>query len=120
MSQDGKGNKIFGIILIVVPIIALIFGSNEPAMQTDQAAIVMTGMIFFGIIMLASGSKKRSQPISSSPNYHVPVAQVSNEPFAYCPYCGSEVTTERTQYCTSCGRLLQSVTSTQHHGFSSQ
>jgi len=51
MSQDAKGNKIFGIILIVVPIIALVFGGNEPAMQTDQAALVMTGMIFFGIII---------------------------------------------------------------------
>ena len=95
------------------------FGGNEPAMQTDQAALVMTGMIFFGIIILASAGRNRGHPVSPSTSYNVPSTQVSKEPFAYCPYCGSEVTDERAQYCTGCGRLIQSVTSIQEHGFSS-
>ncbi len=61
MSNNPNCGELIGFLLIAFPIIALIFGSDEPAMQTDNAAIVMTGMIFFGIVIGVNASKKRAQ-----------------------------------------------------------
>ena len=59
MSGDGLGEMLLGAIFLIVTILALLFGSNEPAMQTDNAAILMTAMIIIGIIMIANGQSKR-------------------------------------------------------------
>ena len=104
-----------GFLLIAIPIFALVFGSDEPAMQTDNAAMVFTGMIFFGIIMMASSSKNKAKsttPIqlqrreirtstvaptayhqsSSSQMTHgnTTGTQVITRVLVVCPYCGSK------------------------------
>ncbi len=118
MSQNNRGNMCFGIILIVAPIIALIFGSDEPAMQTDNAALVMTGMIVVGIIMLASSGKKKTQTVSTTTVYQAPIAQTISAPPAYCSHCGAPITLENAQYCASCGKQVISDAKIQYHGFS--
>jgi hypothetical protein len=67
MAENSGCGKLMGFLLIAFPIIALVFGSDEPAMQTDNAAIVMTGMIFVGIIMLGSSNKKKTQAVRPVP-----------------------------------------------------
>ena len=56
-----------GFILLATAVFALLFGSDEPAMQTDNAAIVVTGMIFFGIILMASNQPKKPVVIAPTP-----------------------------------------------------
>ena len=104
-----------GIIFVNLPIFSLIFGSDEPAMQTDNAAIVMTGMIFIGIVMLAKNSPKHKTnavtpvqmqrriirpasiehaviPQSSSVMTHGSISgrEVITRVLVVCPYCGSK------------------------------
>ncbi len=67
MAENSGCGRLMGMLLIAFPIFALIFGSDEPAMQTDNAALVMTGMIFVGIIMLGTSNKKKVQAVSSAP-----------------------------------------------------
>lgn len=117
MSEKNNGNLCFGIILIVAPIIALLFGSDEPAMQTDQAALLFTGMIFFGIIMIASANKKRPQTISPVTVQYAPTTPTHVEgPLSFCPHCGSRVTIDDAQYCSSCGKAIQSTSKTYQDG----
>ena len=118
MSQGNKGNQCFGLILIIMPIIALIFGSDKPAMQTDNAAIVMTGMIFVGIILLASGNKKAPQTYGTAPAYQMSSTQPVSRSVSYCPHCGAEISIDDAQYCSFCGKDVHVSSSTQHHGFS--
>jgi len=66
MGNNPNGGEILGFILVAFPIIALIFGSDEPAMQTDAAAMVFTGMIFFGIVIGVNSSKRRTQAQAQS------------------------------------------------------
>ena len=61
MGNNPNGGELLGFLLIALPVIALIFGSDEPAMQTDAAAMVFTGMIFFGIVIGVNSSKRRTQ-----------------------------------------------------------
>lgn len=61
MGNNPNGGELLGFLLIALPIFALIFGSDEPAMQTDAAAMVFTGMIFFGIVIGVNSSKRRTQ-----------------------------------------------------------
>jgi ABC-type nitrate/sulfonate/bicarbonate transport system permease component len=114
MAENQACGKFMGFLLIAIPIFALIFGSDEPAMQTDNAAIVMTGMIFFGIIMMANSSKNKTKsttpiqmqrrdirtssvertfiPQSSSTMTHgnTTGTQVITRVLVVCPYCGSK------------------------------
>ncbi len=99
--------------MVAFPIIALFFGSDEPAMQTDNAALVMTGMIVFGIILMASNQQKR-KPVAPTPVYtqrresmlqarasmanpqpsstmihgSAPTKEVITKILVVCPYCG--------------------------------
>jgi len=61
VSSEGLGEMFLGALFVIVTILALLFGSDEPAMQTDNAAILMTAMIIVGIIMIANGSSKRKR-----------------------------------------------------------
>ena len=113
MAQESKGGFCMGFLLVAIPVFALIFGSDEPAMQTDNAAIVMTGMIFFGIILMASNQSKRkstatapvysqrrenlmlartamatAQPSSTMMHGSVPQREVITKVLVVCPYCG--------------------------------
>jgi len=118
MSQQNNGNLCFGIILIVAPIVALLFGSDEPAMQTDQAALIFTGMIFFGIVMIASANKKKIQTMNTAPTYQMPITQTVTSPVSYCPHCGASISVVEAQYCAICGKAVHVSSKTQHHGFS--
>ncbi|MFW9979074.1 MAG: zinc-ribbon domain-containing protein [Candidatus Thorarchaeota archaeon] len=123
MSQQSNGNRCMGLFLIVIPIFALIFGSDEPAMQTDNAALVMTGMLVVGIILLASSSKKKASVSSAAyPTYptYYPTQTSSTEGSVmthgsggmqpsssrYCPHCGTPVSVSGARYCESCGASI--------------
>lgn len=123
MSQNSSScNRLMGIILIALPFIALIFGSDEPAMQTDNAALVMTGMIFFGIILLASSGKKSqvsttSQPYMSTQSYDSSTSYSDGSTSgmdsptptrggSYCPYCGTSIAVSGARFCPGCGASL--------------
>ena len=115
MAQNSGCGFLMGFLLVAFPVIALIFGSDEPAMQTDNAALVMTGMIFFGIIMMASNSSKRKttvstpiqtqrrqvmtqarmavvnpQPSSTMTHGSIPGREVITKILVICPYCGAK------------------------------
>ena len=104
MAQDSKCGTLMGILLIAFPIIALIFGNDEPAMQSDQAAFVMTAMIFIGVIMLANSNKKQnaSTPAKTPVVYAKQVVPNTR----YCPYCGAPLSTTDARYCSRCGTEL--------------
>ena len=104
MTQNNNGAKVVGLILIAFPIIALLFGSNEPSMQTDQAAIVMTGMIFVGIITLANANKK--SPTPNTTQHYQPIEPVtqSSPSKKFCPYCGTQITIDDARFCPRCGK----------------
>ena len=122
MAENPTCGIALGVLLLVFPIIALIFGSNEPAMQTDNAALVMTGMMFFGIIMIASNSSKRSkmkteptQVYAATPTYTtgdqiVPqhTSHKMQEGSSFCPYCGAAVTALDAKFCAKCGAEIRS------------
>lgn len=103
MTEKSNGGIVLGIILIVLPIIALLFGSNEPAMQTDQATLVMTAMIVIGIITIVNSKAKQE----STPTAHavVPKPVVPQAP-AYCPQCGAPITLSDARFCPKCGGAL--------------
>jgi hypothetical protein len=117
MAENPNCGIALGVLLLVFPIIALIFGSNEPAMQTDNAALVMTGMMFFGIIMIATNSSKRSkmnsqptQLYAATPTYTTGdqmapqhTSQVMQEGGSFCPYCGAAVNKPGAKFCAKCG-----------------
>ncbi len=108
MAQDKSCGIAMGLLLIVVPIFALFFGTDEPAMQTDQAALVMTAMIIIGIITIVNSKNKQdvSQPIPTQPPApFVPDTQTV-QTSSFCPYCGAQVTTSGLRYCASCGKEL--------------
>lgn len=117
MSQQSNAScdMLFGIILIGLPFFALLFGSDEPAMQTDNAALVMTGMIFFGIIMLASASskrKKKSATTYTQPTYtHQSTPVIATTVNGYCQYCGTSHTEPDARFCSRCGKSLSSTSS---------
>jgi len=114
MAENQSCGTVMGFLLVAIPIFALIFGSDEPAMQTDNAAIVMTGMIFFGIIMMANSSKNKTKsttpiqvqrrdirtssvqhtiiPVSSSQMTHGNTTgrEVITRVLVVCPYCGAK------------------------------
>ena len=115
MAENQTCGTLMGILFVTLPIFALIFGSDEPAMQTDNAAIVMTGMIFIGIVMLAKNSPKHKTnavtpvqmqrriirpasiehaviPQSSSVMTHGSISgrEVITRVLVVCPYCGSK------------------------------
>lgn len=73
MAENQSCGSFMGFLLLVIPIFALIVGSDEPAMQTDNAAIVMTGMIVVGIIMMASSSSKRKSQSTTPIQYTTPI-----------------------------------------------
>lgn len=109
MTQDKNCGTALGLLLIIVPILALFFGSDELAMQTDQAALVMTAMIFIGVITIANSRNKQavSQP-THSPAPIAMEAQVtqSSSTSSFCPYCGAQVTASGVRYCAGCGKEL--------------
>lgn len=110
MAQDKSCGIAMGLLLIVVPIFALFFGTDEPAMQTDQAALVMTAMIIIGVITIANSRNKQtvSQPTyvtTQSPAPFVTDTQTVQKS-SFCPYCGAQVTTSGLRYCASCGKEL--------------
>jgi len=70
MTNNPNCGELIGFLLVAFPIIALIFGSDEPAMQTDNAAIIMTGMIFFGIVIGVNSSKRRTQARTATTTTH--------------------------------------------------
>ena len=121
MSQNNNGNRCMGILLLVIPFIALIFGSDEPAMQTDNAALLMTGMIFFGIILIASSGKKSSNvtPSVTSSSYTSLYSEGSTvshgasgphtSPKRYCPHCGASIEVAGARFCESCGETLSNT-----------
>jgi len=115
MAENKSCGALMGFLLVTIPIFALIVGSDEPAMQTDNAAIVMTGMIFFGIIMMANSSKNKTK--SATPTQvlgrdirttsvgqtvipHTTSSQMTHgyttgrevitRVLVVCPYCGSK------------------------------
>lgn len=103
MTERSNGGIIIGIILIVLPIMALLFGSDEPAMQGEQAALVMTAMIVIGIITIVNSKAKRE----STPTAHAAVPQpVVPQASAYCPKCGAPITLSDAQFCPKCGGAL--------------
>ena len=103
MTERSNGGIVLGIILVVFPIIALIFGGDEPAMQGEQAALVMTAMIVIGIITIVNSKAKPE----STPTAHAVVPQpvVSQSP-AYCPQCGAPITLSEAKFCPKCGGAL--------------
>jgi len=103
MTENSNCGILIGIILVVFPIMALLFGSDEPAMQTDQAALVMTAMIVIGIITIVNNKSKQK----STPTTHavVPQAVVPQSP-AYCPQCGAPTTSSDAKFCAKCGGAL--------------
>lgn len=103
MTERSNGGIVLGIILVVFPIIALIFGGDEPAMQGEQAALVMTAMIVIGIITIVNSKAKQE----STPTAHAVVPQpvVSQSP-AYCPQCGAPITLSDARFCPKCGGAL--------------
>ena len=98
MTERSNGGILLGIILVVLPIMALLFGSEEPAMQGEQAALVMTAMIVIGIITIVNSKAK---PESTPTAY----AAVSQSP-AYCPQCGAPITLSEARFCPKCGGAL--------------
>ena len=103
MTENSNCGILLGIILIAFPIMALIFGSDEPAMQTDQAALVMTAMIVIGIITIANSKAKQE----STPTAHAAVPQpVVPQASAYCPKCGAPITLSDAKFCPKCGGSL--------------
>ncbi len=110
MTQDKNCGTALGLLLIIVPILALFFGTDEPAMQTDQAPLVMTAMIIIGIITISNSRRNQavSQPTyvpTQAPTQSIPDTQAirtSN----FCPYCGAQITTSGVKFCTSCGKEL--------------
>ncbi len=103
MTERSNGGIVLGIILVVFPIIALIFGGDEPAMQGEQAALVMTAMIVIGIITIVNSKAKQE----STPTAYAAVPQpvVSQSP-AYCPQCGAPITLSEAKFCPKCGGAL--------------
>ena len=67
MAQQSKCGFVMGFLLLATAVFALLFGTDEPAMQTDNAAIVVTGMIFFGIVLMASNQPKKPVVIAPTP-----------------------------------------------------
>ena len=110
MTQNTTGSKVLGMIFIILPIAAALFGSDEPAMQTEQAPLVMTAMIVIGIIMLVNASNKQaaSPPTTYSPAPATSVVQSSpSAPTSkFCPYCGAAISVAGARYCDGCGREL--------------
>ncbi len=110
MSKDNRGSLVFGLILIGFPIAALLFGSNEPAMQTDQAGLLMTAMIIIGVITIANSRNK--QVISQTTQSPAPIVMDTQvtQPIintsSFCPFCGVQVTSSSVRYCASCGKEL--------------
>lgn len=108
MAQDKNCGIALGLLLIVVPIFALFFGTDEAAMQTDQAALVMTAMIVLGIITIVNSKNK--QDVSQTQPTHSPAPFTTNTQTAqtasFCPYCGAQVTATDVMYCASCGKEL--------------
>ncbi len=103
MTERSNGGIVLGIILIVFPIMALLFGSDEPAMQTDQAALIMTAMIVIGIITIVNSKAKQE----STPTAHIAVPQpVAPQASAYCPQCGAPITLSDARFCPKCGGAL--------------
>ncbi|TFG04982.1 hypothetical protein EU538_11795 [Candidatus Thorarchaeota archaeon] len=49
-AEDPEHGLLVAVFLIVCPIVASPFGSDEPTVETDNAAVVMTGMTLIGII----------------------------------------------------------------------
>ncbi len=110
MTQDKNCGTALGLLLIIVPILALFFGTDEPAMQTDQAALVMTAMIIIGVITIANSRNKQtvSQPTyvtTQAPTQFTTDTQAIHTS-SFCPYCGAQITTSGVKYCTSCGKEL--------------
>jgi len=108
MTENSNCGILFGIILIVFPILALLFGSDEPGMQTEQSALVMTAMIVIGIITIVnSKSKQKSTPTAPAviPQAVVPQSVISQSP-AYCPQCGAPITLSGARFCPQCGGAL--------------
>lgn len=114
MAQNSNCDLLMGILLVAMPIITLLFGNDEPAMQTDQAALVMTGMIFVGIIMIANSRKKSQQTPQPVQTVSIPASshQMTSGPSSavrpsrYCPYCGSPILESDARFCAGCGSSL--------------
>lgn len=106
MSQNSSCGKFFGLLFIVFPIIALVFGNDEAAMQTDQVAIVMTAMILIGVIIIVNSSRPGSDspPIYSSDT--IPSASQPSSGPRFCSYCGAQVSSIEAKYCNECGHKL--------------
>jgi ribosomal protein S27AE len=103
MTEKSNGGILLGIILIVLPIMALLFGSNEPAMQGEQAALVMTAMIVIGIITIVNSKAKQE----SAPTAYTAVSQpIVTQSSAYCPQCGAPITLSDAKFCPKCGGAL--------------
>ncbi|MCK4566900.1 MAG: hypothetical protein KAU48_06290 [Candidatus Thorarchaeota archaeon] len=105
MAQDKNCGTALGLILIIVPIFALLFGTDEPAMQTDQAALVMTAMIIIGVITIANSRNK--QAISQPTQVHTQIPTQSTtdtqviKVLVICPYCGAK-TEQGIGKCQNC------------------
>lgn len=110
MTQQSNGSRCMGLLFIIVPILALTFGTNEPALQTDQAAIVMTLMIVLGVIMLASSGRQTTtstQSYSPTPQTTTPgSASSETQTVKFCPYCGAQITKPNAKFCAECGSQL--------------
>jgi len=103
VTENSNCKILLGVILIAVPMTALLFGSDEPAMRTHQATLVMTAMIMIGIIMLGTNvSKQKSTPTTHAA---VPQSVVLQAP-AYCPQCGASITSWDVKFCAKCGGPL--------------
>ena len=103
MTEKSNGGILLGIILIVLPIMALLFGSNEPAMQGEQAALVMTAMIVIGIITIVNSKAKQESTPSAQAAVPQPVVPQAS---AYCPKCGTPITLSDAKFCPKCGGSL--------------
>jgi len=91
IAQNNKGGKLIGMMFIVIPIAALIFGSDEPAMQGEQAALVMTAMIVIGIIMIVNSNKKTVTPQALHSYESTPPVVQQQQASKFCPYCGTAI-----------------------------
>ncbi len=105
MTQDKNCGTALGLLLIIVPILALFFGTDEPAMQTDQAALVMTAMIIIGVITIANSRNKQtvSQPTYVTTKTPAPFATNTQamKVLVICPYCGAK-TEQGIDKCQNC------------------
>ncbi len=61
MASNGTGDIIFGFLFIVISLMALTFGSSEPALQGEQGDLMIMGLFVIGILILANGFSKRRQ-----------------------------------------------------------